>query len=134
MRGRRTVFFLGIIAIFAVFSLAVMLLWNAVLPHLLGAPDINYLQAAGLLALCRILFGGPGAGHIKSGLRARLHGMNPDEREALMSRMHERFTRGWGGWGGWGGHYRSCGRHHGRARREPDSGKGPARDENGEDE
>jgi hypothetical protein len=35
-----------------------MLLWNATLPNLLHVNTLTYWQAAGLLALCRILFGG----------------------------------------------------------------------------
>jgi hypothetical protein len=125
--------FPGIIAIFAAFSLMVMLLWNAVLPTLLGAPDINYLQAAGLLALCRILFGGLGPGHVKPGLRAHLHGMSRDEREALLRRMHTRFARGWDEHQ-WDGRHCDHERHRGRAREASDSGNAPARDGNGKDE
>ena len=54
---------LGImLATCAVFSVAVMLLWNALLPQIFGLPQLNYLQAAGLLILARILFGGIGGG------------------------------------------------------------------------
>jgi hypothetical protein len=42
----------------AVFGAAVMLLWNALMPQILGLGQISYLQAAGLLILARILFGG----------------------------------------------------------------------------
>ena len=40
----------------------VMLLWNWLLPRLFGWPEITLLQGFGLLALCRILFGGFGGG------------------------------------------------------------------------
>lgn len=40
------------------FGAAVMLLWNAVLPDIAPVKPLNYGQALGLLALCRILFGG----------------------------------------------------------------------------
>jgi ABC-type multidrug transport system fused ATPase/permease subunit len=50
------------LAAIAVFSTAVMLLWNALLPSLFTFPQIGYLQAAGLLILARILFGGIGGG------------------------------------------------------------------------
>ena len=36
----------------------VMRLWNWLLPNLFGFRMINFWQAVGLLALCRILFGG----------------------------------------------------------------------------
>jgi len=38
----------------------VRLLWNWLLPPLFGWPRIGFWQALGLLALCRILFGGFG--------------------------------------------------------------------------
>jgi len=46
----------------AVFSAAVMLLWNALMPQIFALPVINYWQAAGLLILMRLLFGGIGGG------------------------------------------------------------------------
>jgi hypothetical protein len=46
----------------AVASLVVMLLWNWLLPTVLGLKAISYLQAAGLLILAKILFGGIGRG------------------------------------------------------------------------
>jgi hypothetical protein len=36
----------------------VMLLWNAILSNVLDVKPLTYLQALGLLVLCRILFGG----------------------------------------------------------------------------
>ncbi|MEL6537557.1 MAG: hypothetical protein AAFQ98_19200 [Bacteroidota bacterium] len=44
------------------FSVAVMLLWNAVLPDVLGVAEISWVQALGLLALSRIFFGSWGRG------------------------------------------------------------------------
>ena len=41
----------------------VMLLWNWLLPPLFGLPSITIWQGFGLLALCRILFGGFGGGN-----------------------------------------------------------------------
>jgi len=38
----------------------VMALWNWLMPPLFGLPAVTFWQAFGLLALCRILFGGPG--------------------------------------------------------------------------
>lgn len=45
---------------FALVSYAVMLLWNELLPDLFGFQAIQFWQAAGLLLLSRILFGGWG--------------------------------------------------------------------------
>ena len=36
----------------------VMVLWNAILPEAVGAGTINFLQAAGLILLSRLLLGG----------------------------------------------------------------------------
>ncbi len=60
----------------ALAALAVMLLWNAVITSIFGLGVITYLQALGLLALCRILFGGFGG--IKQ--RAIDHRMSKEQR------------------------------------------------------
>jgi hypothetical protein len=74
------------------FSGAVMLLWNAIMPNIIGANSIGYLQAAGLLALCRILFGGIAMGGTRwKGMHDRLHRMRPEQREAFARRMREGF-------------------------------------------
>lgn len=92
---------LGILA-FAAFLFVggevVKLLWNWLLPPLFGWRLLNFWQALGLLALCRILFGGlgghgPGRGR---GWRFR-HGcrnMSPEEREKFRSAIAEGFSVG----------------------------------------
>jgi len=96
--GHRFTMVLGILGLFAVFSLVVMLLWNAVMPGLLGAGSMDYPHAAGLLLLCRILFGGLGHGFWARGMYGRfrehpghLHAMTPEQREAFARRMNDRF-------------------------------------------
>jgi uncharacterized membrane protein len=59
-------------------------LWNWLAPPLFGLPLLTFWQALGLLALCRILFGGWG-GH---GRRTR-H-MSEEERERIRQRLRER--------------------------------------------
>ncbi len=44
-------------------SALVMWLWNALIPTLIGWGTVNFWQAAGLLILCRLLFGGFGRHH-----------------------------------------------------------------------
>ncbi len=56
-RRRLRAFPLFILAAGLILGAAVKLLWNAILPSLLGINPISYWQAVGLLALCRILFG-----------------------------------------------------------------------------
>jgi len=64
----------------------VMLLWNWLLPPLFGWPQITIWQGFGLLALCRILFGGLGRG---GGPRHKHFSV--EERERFRQRMRERF-------------------------------------------
>lgn len=78
---------------------AVRLLWNWLLPSLFGWPLIGFWQALGLLALCRILFGGLGThGSGRSRLRRRLaerwDSLTPEERERLRGRLGERLGFG----------------------------------------
>ena len=78
---------------------AIMLLWNALIPAIIGWGTINYWQAAGLLVLCRLLFGGFGKhGHMQKrhlrGKHAHLHekleGMSSQEkRDYIRKRMFE---------------------------------------------
>ena len=75
----------------------VRLLWNWLVPPIIGLREITFWQALGLLLLCRILFGGLGGhnGHPKVGRRVadrigdriadrmagRWAAMTPEERE-----------------------------------------------------
>lgn len=64
----------------------VMHLWNWLLPSLFGWRQITFWQAFGLLALCRILFGGLGMrGRHRPSFGQRMAGrweqMTPEERE-----------------------------------------------------
>ena len=51
-------YMLFFIMLFLLLSAAAMFLWNALLPQIIHVTVINYWQALGLMALCRILFGG----------------------------------------------------------------------------
>jgi hypothetical protein len=68
---------------------AVRLLWNWLLPAIFGWREITFWQAVGMLALCRILFGGFG----RHGAY-RSHRMTPEERERFRQRVRERFGFG----------------------------------------
>ena len=63
----------------------VRLLWNWLVPSLFGLGQITFWQALGLLALCRILFGGCG---FRGSSRSR---RSPEERERLRQAMRQRF-------------------------------------------
>lgn len=80
------------VAFVAFFGYIVMLLWNWLIPDLFGLHAITFWQAADLLLLARILFGGIGGGHHGHGgchcgnnkLRERWESMTPEERERII--------------------------------------------------
>ena len=64
---------LGIVTFVFVGGWIVQLLWNWLLPPLFGWREVTFWQALGLLALCRILFGGfAGRGSPRSRIRRRM--------------------------------------------------------------
>src|SRR5215467_10434577 len=74
----------------------VMRLWNWLLPPLFGWRQLTFWQALGLLALCRILFGGfgphrPGRPHFRRRMEERCANMSPEERERFRQNMRERW-------------------------------------------
>jgi hypothetical protein len=89
---------LAILALLAFIALGgeiVRLLWNWLLPPLFALRRITFWQALGILALCRILFGGFGFhGSDRSNFRRRMarrmEAMTPEEREQFRQRMRER--------------------------------------------
>jgi predicted membrane chloride channel (bestrophin family) len=86
------------IALFALFSLLVMGLWNWLMPALFALHRISFWQAAGILILSRILFGGfrgwPGRnGYWRRRKVERWEQMTPEERE--------KFRQGVGSRCGW---------------------------------
>ena len=98
MRGRvrcalKGFMFLGFVVVaIGLASGVVMLLWNALVPDLFGGPPLRYLQAAGLLVLSRILFGGLRGHHgpwRHRAWRGRWESLTPEERE----RLREKYAR-----------------------------------------
>jgi hypothetical protein len=76
----------GILLFIAIGGEVVLHLWNWLLPALFGWRLITFWQAVGVLALCRILFGGVGGrGFHRSNFRRRTgerwKQMTPEERE-----------------------------------------------------
>lgn len=93
------------VAIVVVLSLVVMSLWNALLPAIFGVKSIGFWQALGLLALCRILFGGLGFHRGMFGMapaRRRMHErwmtMTPEQREEFAQRFGRHGHHGRCGW------------------------------------
>ena len=73
----------------------VMLLWNWLAPALFGFKQVTFWEALGLLALCRILFGGFGIGGGSSNrsrrrMRERCEQMTPEERERFRHGFSDR--------------------------------------------
>jgi hypothetical protein len=87
---RKWIFFLAPIALVVFIAIGgevVMHLWNWLLPALFGWRQITFWQAIGMLALCRILFGGLGShGHDRSKWRRP----TPEEREKLRQDLRSR--------------------------------------------
>ena len=89
----------GFLLFIALGGAIVQLLWNWLLPPLFGWPELSFWQALGLLALCRILFGGfgphasPGS-RVRRRLAERWEHMSPEERERFRQRMRERWGVG----------------------------------------
>jgi hypothetical protein len=77
---------LGILLFGFIGGEVVRLLWNWLMPPLFGWREITFWQALGLLALCRILFGGHGY--------HRRHARTPEERERFRQAMRRRWGIG----------------------------------------
>ena len=97
---RKWIFFLAPLAIVVFITIGgevVQHLWNWLLPALFGWPQITFWQAIGLLALCRILFGGAGIGgrglhrsNSRRRMAERWERMTPEEREKFGQGMRTR--------------------------------------------
>ena len=83
---------LWMLATVAGFGAVVMLLWHALVPSIFGLAAVNFWQALGLLALCRILFGSFGG--LRHGLGAHFHS-NPVRKkwQKMTSGEREEFIR-----------------------------------------
>lgn len=103
-RWKKLIFFaplaiLGILLFIFIGGELVMHLWNWLLPTLFSWRQITFWQALGILALCRILFGGLGShgsgrSHMRRRMEERFEHMTPEERERCRQRMRERFGFG----------------------------------------
>ena len=92
-RVKKIIFFaplaiLGMLLFIFIGGEIVLHLWNWLLPPLFGWRQITFWQALGILALCRILFGGFGRhGSGRSSFRRRMEErwghLTPEERERL---------------------------------------------------
>jgi hypothetical protein len=97
---------IGLAAI-ALFTLVVMGLWNAILVPVLHVGAVTFWQAAGILLLSKILFGGfrggppwRGRGRHAWGreLSQKWENMTPEEREKMKEQWQQRCNRWRSGW------------------------------------
>ncbi len=106
MRKRKLFFIipaaiLGIVLFAALGGEVVRLLWNWLAPALFGWHAITFWQAVGLLALCRILFGGLGVrGRPRSNFRRRIRERMEEKWERMSPEERERARERWRGWCG----------------------------------
>jgi hypothetical protein len=90
---------LGMLLFIAIGGEVVLHLWNWLLPPIFGWREITLWQAVGLLALCRILFGGfgwHGSGHsnFRRRMEERCEHMTPEDRERFRQGMRARWGFG----------------------------------------
>ena len=71
-------------------------LWNWLLPPLFGVREVTFWQALGLLALCRILFGGLGMrGSSRDGARRKIRERMEERWTQATPEERERMRRRW---------------------------------------
>jgi hypothetical protein len=98
-KHRRKFFLFPLIALAFILAggAAVMILWNAILPNVITVVGpVTYIQAVGLLILCRILFGGfRGRGGYRGGppWKQKMANMSDEEREKFKAQWKERCGR-----------------------------------------
>lgn len=83
----------GMLLFIVVGGEVVKLLWNWLLPPLFGWRTLGFWQAVGMLALCRILFGGfgfRGGRGPRRRMAERWESMTPEERERFRQGMRGR--------------------------------------------
>jgi len=90
---------LAILLFIAIGGQVVLHLWNWLLPPLFGWRQITFWQALGILALCRILFGGhgwrgPGRSNVRRRMSERCKTMTPEERERFRQGVRARWGFG----------------------------------------
>jgi hypothetical protein len=90
---------LGLALFITIGGWLVMSLWNWLTPALFGFRTITFWQALGLLALCRILFGGFGMhgrsrrSNSRERMAERWQTMTPEERERFRQSWRGRWCR-----------------------------------------
>ena len=109
MNRRRRLFWiapaaiLGIALFIFIGGELVMRLWNWLVPSLFGWRQVTFWQAIGVLALCRILFGGSGWHRSgRSSFRRRISERMEERYATMTPEERERFRQSWRGRCGFG--------------------------------
>ena len=66
-------------------------LWNWLMPSIFGLRQLTFWEAAGMLALCRILFGGVSGRGLAGRSMRDYSGRRAQDRERFRQRVRERF-------------------------------------------
>lgn len=99
-KGKIALFALFAVVMFFVVSAIVMGLWNWLLPDILGVKMISFLQAAGILVLSKILFGGfagkkgCGTEKFRRLKEEKMNGMSDEQKEKFKEMWKQRCDRG----------------------------------------
>lgn len=97
---RKNLFYLLIpVGLLFAVSAIVMLLWNAILPVVIGVKTVTFWQAMGILVLSKILFGGfqkcgrgrSHKGFLRFQMMKKMKNMTPEEREIFKQKLKERY-------------------------------------------
>jgi hypothetical protein len=93
---------LGFLAIGILFLMVLgfQYVWNVTIPAIFNLPTISYLQALGLIAISRVLFGGFGfrwmnhqnhkAKFWQERMKLKMNGMTTEEKEEFKRRVKEK--------------------------------------------
>ena len=81
-------FLIKMLVFLALGGLLVMLLWNAVMPSVVGLGSMSYLRALAFLVLCRILFGHFTDRKFYYKLHQAWGDLSPQERSRILSGRH----------------------------------------------
>lgn len=99
-KGKIALFVLLAVAMFFAVSAVVMLLWNWLLPEILGLKAITFWQATGILILSKILFGGFsgkkgfGSEKFRKLKEERMNGMSDEQKEKFKEVWKQRCESG----------------------------------------
>lgn len=92
-KRKKPLIFIFILAGVALLIWVMMLLWNAILPEVIGVNEVTYWQAAGIFILSKILFGGfKGGGHKykKQQYKEKFMNLTDEQKETFKSEWKSR--------------------------------------------